>query len=263
MSNTGYAGKDNYQWWIGQVPINQFKDKFFADGSDRVQVRIIGVHDKVKIKDKDLPYAIVERPTTQGSYSRGSTGLSGGEWVRGYFLDSQNQVPVITSILGRSASSDIIDVIEVKTKGTTEFKNVSVYNADGYSAKSHRILGGPKPTAPATPTKDEFKSVKDGQDAQTKVANENLAYESATKTNATDPDSRIGSPDNPVTSSTSLTSAITSNTNQQSIRTNVAPTPEQISAANERGLRFSPFRPGSSAAQNNPGGGIFKNSTLE
>lgn len=161
MANIGFTGKDNFQWWIGQVAINQLDDRYNPDGWDRVHVRIIGVHDKkgTKIKDADLPWAIVERPPSQGSYNRGSLGLSGGEWVRGYFLDPYNQIPVITAVLTRSASTDLVDLNDVKTNKSTEFNNVSIYNA-GFSAKAHRVIGGAKPSGPATPTRPEFDAAK-------------------------------------------------------------------------------------------------------
>jgi hypothetical protein len=164
MSNTGFTGKDNFQWWIGQVAVNQLEDRYNPDGFDRVRVRIVGIHDKSgsKLPDSKLPWAMVERPTTQGSFNRSTTGLAGGEWVRGYFLDAYNQVPVITAILTRSESGEIIDLDEVKQKGSTEFKNVVSYNF-GFNPPSHKILGGAKPTEPAIPSQEDFNKAKNSQ----------------------------------------------------------------------------------------------------
>ena len=49
-----------------------------------------------EILDNDLPWAIVEQPTTTGMRNGASMGLHGGEWVKGYYLDEGEQIPVIT-----------------------------------------------------------------------------------------------------------------------------------------------------------------------
>lgn len=159
--NIGFAGI-NYQWFIGQVPPNQTLDKTDPDGwGDRVKVRIVGIHDKsgTVTPDEQLPWAIVERPTTQGNASRGSTGLTGGEWVRGYFLDPFNQVPVITAVLGRGTYEHNISLEEAKQKKSTEFKNITRFNS--YSPHNGQVISGEKPAQPAQPTKQEFDGAKD------------------------------------------------------------------------------------------------------
>jgi len=143
--NIGFAGI-NYQWFIGQVPPDQILDKTDPNGwGDRVKVRIVGIHDKsgVTIPDEKLPWAIVERPTSQGNASRGSTGLTGGEWVRGYFLDPFNQVPVITSVLARGTYENNVSLEIVKERKSTEFQNVTRYNS--FSPYAGQRLGSEKP----------------------------------------------------------------------------------------------------------------------
>ena len=160
-ANIGFAGI-NYQWFIGQVPPNQTLDKTDPDGwGDRVKVRIVGIHDKsgTVTPNDQLPWAIVERPTTQGNASRGSTGLTGGEWVRGYFLDPFNQVPVITAVLGRGTYENNISLEEVKTQKSTEFKNITRYNAS--QPHSGQVIGSDKPTETAQPTKQDFDKAKE------------------------------------------------------------------------------------------------------
>jgi hypothetical protein len=160
-ANIGFAGI-NYQWFIGQVPPNQTLDKTDPDGwGDRVKVRIVGIHDKsgTVTPNDQLPWAIVERPTTQGNASRGSTGLTGGEWVRGYFLDPFNQVPVITAVLGRGTYENNVSLEEVKTQKSTEFKNITRYNAS--QPHSGQVIGGDKPTESAQPTKQDFDKAKE------------------------------------------------------------------------------------------------------
>ncbi len=167
MENIGFAGI-NYQWFIGQVPPNQTLDKTDPDGwGDRVKVRIVGMHNKsgAITPDEQLPWAIVERPTSQGNASRGSTGLTGGEWVRGYFLDPFNQVPVITAVLGRGTYENNVSLEIVKTRKSTEFENITRYNS--FPPYSGQTRGGNKPTAPAQPTKQEFEQAKDSMSLDT------------------------------------------------------------------------------------------------
>lgn len=161
MENIGFAGL-NYQWFIGQVPPNQTLDKTDPDGwGDRVKVRIVGIHNKsgAITPDEQLPWAIVERPTSQGNASRGSTGLTGGEWVRGYFLDPLNQVPVITAVLGRGTYENSASLQIVKERKSTEFENITRYNS--FPPYSGQTRGGNKPITPAQPTKQEFDGAKD------------------------------------------------------------------------------------------------------
>ena len=161
VDNIGFAGI-NYQWFVGQVPPNQILDKTDPDGwGDRVKVRIVGIHDKAGTitPDNQLPWAIVERPTSQGNSSRGSTGLTGGEWVRGYFLDPFNQVPVITAVLARGTYENNISLQEAKQKKSTGFKNITRYNS--FSPHNGQLIGGEKPTEPAQPTKQDFDKAKE------------------------------------------------------------------------------------------------------
>lgn len=167
MENIGFTGI-NYEWFIGQVPPNQTLDKISVDGwGDRVKVRIIGRHNKSGsiTPDEKLPWAIVERPTTQGNASRGSTGLTGGEWVRGYYLDPFKQVPVIVSVLARGTYENNVPLTVVKERKSTEFENVTRYNAFGPHAGQR--LGADKPEQSASissdskPTKQEFEKAKE------------------------------------------------------------------------------------------------------
>ena len=172
MENIGFAGL-NYQWFIGQVPPNQTLDKTDPDGwGDRVKVRIVGIHNKsgAITPDEQLPWAIVERPTSQGNASRGSTGLTGGEWVRGYFLDPLNQVPVITAVLGRGTYENSTSLQIVKERKSTEFENITRYNS--FPPYSGQMRGGNKPTTPAQPTKQEFGQAKDSMTSKLSTSTE-------------------------------------------------------------------------------------------
>jgi hypothetical protein len=180
MENIGFTGI-NYEWFIGQVPPNQTLDKTNVDGwGDRVKVRIVGRHNKSGsiTSDEQLPWAIVERPTSQGNASRGSTGLTGGEWVRGYYLDPFKQVPVIVSVLARGTYENNAPLTVVKERKSTEFENVTRYNAFG--PHSGQIIGGDKPTESAQPTKQDFDKAKEIPKDQKDIQN-NKEKTSSTK----------------------------------------------------------------------------------
>ena len=114
-NNTGYDFGSN-KWFLGQVPpeSNQHYgvEWDYAHG-DRVKVRIPGMHpmasneDATELLDKDLPWAIVAKPTTHGNRNNQSSGIWGGEWVIGFFMDEDCQIPVITQVLGMNDKGEI------------------------------------------------------------------------------------------------------------------------------------------------------------
>jgi hypothetical protein len=266
--NIGFVGHD-YKWFIGQVPPNQLANKTEKGAwGDRVKIRIQGYHPAgPEITDENLPWAIIAKPTSQGSYNYGSTGLAGGEWVIGFFLDESCQIPVITHILGATKVENVTTLEEAKKAGTTYLKNVTRYNY-GITAANHQQKGGAKPAAAAKPTKEEVeKSVPENKDApiekpitesgQQKAAEEAKAVESQKPTSTSSTSSTYGSPENPIKNSADLNSAISVKSDGSSlIRTNVQPTAEQISSAGKNGYKFTPFKDGSP-------GGSFTNSLLE
>jgi hypothetical protein len=113
-NNTGYGfgGKP----FLGQVPpeSNQHYGVDFKDQhGDRVKVRIPGMHpmessdDAYELCNEDLPWAIVARPTTHGNRNYQSSGIWGGEWVIGFFMDEDCQIPVITQVLSNHEKGEI------------------------------------------------------------------------------------------------------------------------------------------------------------
>ena len=101
MFKPGFFGINPQRWFIGQVPLNQVENKVSkVKWGDRVKVRIMGYHPKDGdiLKDDDLPWAIVLKPTSQGSLNRGSTAIVGGEWVIGIFLDDDYENGIAKSI---------------------------------------------------------------------------------------------------------------------------------------------------------------------
>lgn len=145
-SNTGYTLNTN-KWFLGQVPDNQnqfVKNSIWDDThGDRVKVRIPGMHpmssndDATEVINDNLPWAIVAKPTTQGSRNYQSLGIWGGEWVIGFFMDEDCQIPVITQVLGNNLTEyELTESIN----GTTQGKRVTRYNS-GLVAGPHQVRG--------------------------------------------------------------------------------------------------------------------------
>jgi len=112
----GFAGKDGFYWWIGQVETG--KD---IKNSNRYKVRIVGQHLKscTAIPYDDLPWATIMLPVTHPS-SLGNSNytpakLQKGDWVIGFFLDgASGQHPVIMGQMQRVTSSTKNDKLETK-----------------------------------------------------------------------------------------------------------------------------------------------------
>ena len=130
-NNTGYDFGNN-KWFLGQVPpeSSQHYGKEYPDAhGDRVKVRIPGMHptgsndDAYELCNEDLPWAIVAKPTTHGSRNYQSSGIWGGEWVIGFFMDEDCQIPVITQVLGVNIQNGI-----KKSDCTTLGQLVNRYN---------------------------------------------------------------------------------------------------------------------------------------
>ena len=145
-------------FFIGQVPPNwteYLQNGTWSDAhNNRVKVRIPGKQSQgPEILDKDLPWAIVAQSTSAGNRNGTSTGLSGGEWVIGFYLDENEQLPVIMQVLGKNEVSGA--KIKASENGTTQFRDVSRFNSS-LVAQAHQITGGPEPDKPAEPSKEDF-----------------------------------------------------------------------------------------------------------
>ena len=164
--NTGYAIGNN-KWFLGQIPPCQnqhVKSAIWTDAhGDRVKVRIPGMHptssedEKRELLDDDLPWAIVAKPTTSGNRNAQSTGLWGGEWVFGFFLDEECQIPVITQILGNNLNDG--EDIRRSINGTTGGKRVDGYNT-GRDPNQAEVTGAPRQTSQTKPTSTQFDKAK-------------------------------------------------------------------------------------------------------
>jgi hypothetical protein len=147
FANTQFVG-NNYKWFIGQVPPskNQYQkdDIKWSDAwGDRVKVRIPGIHPQDNtIKDDDLPWAIIAKPTSQGNFNGGSTGIMGGEWVIGFFMDESNQIPIITHVLGVNIVGNAADAQKLKQLGSTFFQHIRRYDGTGLAPGNSEVSGG-------------------------------------------------------------------------------------------------------------------------
>ena len=149
-------------FFIGQVPPNwteYLQNGTWSDAhNNRVKVRIPGKQSQgPEVLDQDLPWAIVAQSTSAGNRNGTSTGLSGGEWVIGFYLDENEQLPVIMQVLGKNEVSGA--KIKASENGTTQFRDVSRFNS-GQVAQAHQITGGPRknrdgPAVPSEKDKEE------------------------------------------------------------------------------------------------------------
>lgn len=159
----GFIGS-NFKWFIGQVPPNQnqiLKDvNWYTAWGNRVKVRIVGRHPKEGqfLSDNNLPWAIVAKATSQGYLTGGSTGIIGGEWVTGFYLDSDStnpQIPVITHVLDINTDER---GIKESINGSTEFKKVDRYWM--FKPGPHQKVGGTSPSSQAKLSSDAYESAK-------------------------------------------------------------------------------------------------------
>lgn len=167
-------------FFLGQVPPNwteYLQNGTWSDAhNNRVKVRIPGKHSKgPEILDKDLPWAIVSQSTSTGNRNGASSGLSGGEWVIGFYLDEDEQLPVIMQVLGKNEVSGA--KIKASENGTTQFRDVSRFAS--FTAPSTMLKGGPPPKAPAVPDKEDFEKAKQSLPSPEEAAEAKATEEAA------------------------------------------------------------------------------------
>jgi hypothetical protein len=104
-------GSDGFNWWVGQIETNKNDD---PKKSGRYRVRIVGQHlkDCDSTPTNELPWANVMMPVTapftDGLTSGASIGLEQGNWVVGFYMDSDKQKPIIMGSVGHTKASTII-----------------------------------------------------------------------------------------------------------------------------------------------------------
>ena len=158
--NPGFFGKKPLKWWIGQVPLGQTENKTHPDKwGDRVQVRIYGhdPKDGALLADEDLDWAIVLKPTSQGSLNKGSTAIGGGEMVMGFFMnDTPPRVPVIVGVIGRTDTSYEINYTQQQSQNSTEFKVPNIFAGRNVCAEWNYGAGPPSGDTPFVPDQSSF-----------------------------------------------------------------------------------------------------------
>ena len=151
------------RFWVGQVPPYQdnSKDDPYKWGN-RVKVRIVGVHPQsgATTPDSHLDYAMVPHPTSQGSFSRGSTGIIGGEMVFGMYMNREGDEwkdPIILGVFPRTLGVFDITAEEAQQNLSTEFKRIQPFWGD-IQPQAWQIQGGPESTSqePTVPTPAAF-----------------------------------------------------------------------------------------------------------
>ena len=182
-------------FFLGQVPPNwteYLQNGTWSDAhNNRVKVRIPGKHSKgPEILDKDLPWAIVSQSTSTGNRNGASSGLSGGEWVIGFYLDEDEQLPVIIQVLGKNEVSGA--KIKASENGTTQFRDVSRFAS--FTAPSTMLKGGPPPKAPAVPDKEDFEKAKQGLSSPEEAAEAKATEEAAEAAEAAEAKAAEASP---------------------------------------------------------------------
>jgi len=145
-------GSDGFSWWIGQVVSPTFR----ADGtkdpkrSGRYKVRIVGHHPKScnAVAVDDLPWAITMMPVTSpysaGAVRSSTPRLEPGDWVIGFFLDREQQQPVIMGSIGQVANTGELEEDPDPSGDCKEFKTFLDPNV--------RTLDQPEKTSENNPT---------------------------------------------------------------------------------------------------------------
>ena len=87
-----FAGLNGFVWWVGEV-----EDTADPLALGRCKVRIFGWYDTGLIKTVDLPWA---HPMYPLNNSRTLSPPDIGEWVVGFFMDSESgQFPIMMGVL--------------------------------------------------------------------------------------------------------------------------------------------------------------------
>ena len=146
ISKQDFFGKDGTaRWFIGKVPLGQEINKTnLYKWGDRVQVRILGSDPASgrELNDQKLRWAMVLKPGSQGTLNQGSTGIIGGEWVIGIFLDDAKEQLMIIGVLGRIDPKYYVTYEDQLQNGSDEFKPTKNYWG-AMKAQVYHTSGGP------------------------------------------------------------------------------------------------------------------------
>ena len=105
-------GSDGFSWWIGQIESERSADPKKAG---RYKVRIVGQHLKScdSMPTEELPWAMTMLPVTTPYSDSNRTGASSnlhiGDWVIGFYLDSdEKQIPIVMGSIGHVPGSTVV-----------------------------------------------------------------------------------------------------------------------------------------------------------
>ena len=122
---------NSMSWWVGEVV-----DVNDPDQSGRVRVRVFGRHDdKNNIKDEDLHWAMPLQPVTSAAFAKIGTsplGLVKGSKVMGFWIDRDQQYPVIWGSFGKAG-----DALPGVTDNNTEKVDTSKGSIPGEIGRAH------------------------------------------------------------------------------------------------------------------------------
>lgn len=165
VSSNKNSNSNPFPRWVGQVAINQTENQTSKDGVGiRVRVRILysslpdglGTHSQdAKIRDEDLPLAMIQMPTICGYGNRMDTGIVGGETVSGYFMNGDIRIPVIDGVLVRTVSQNQLTAQEAKRLGSSYGKRINPFSQNKNLSSSTNRLSGPPTTEIARPSERE------------------------------------------------------------------------------------------------------------
>ena len=152
LSKIDFAGKDGFNWFIGQVTTDpKWREKCEESGY-RAKVRIVGVHPPDKeIPDSELPWATFLLPPSLGmgnNYGGQSFCLQGGETVMGFFLDGEEmQQPVVFGGMPQSSFvGEPVSYEKAVSDETSKFEPISFKQAYEYGAHI-KLTGDGKPNS--------------------------------------------------------------------------------------------------------------------
>lgn len=170
----GFAGRDGFYWWIGQV---ETEDN--VKNSNRYRVRIVGQHVKscTAVPVGDLPWAVVMLPVTapssEGNSNYSPAKLQKGDWVVGFFLDgAEGQHPVIMGNLQKVTNSNKeTDVSSNKSSSECLAFTRYVPPTNPYVALSDKSKSDQRPT-----NNNPVPAVVEASNDQANVTNQSARY---------------------------------------------------------------------------------------
>jgi len=142
ISPSSKIGNDGFSWWVGQVE-GTAADEKNNKGGYRYKVAIVGRTPKKgdEVTTADLPWADVMMPVNQpfapGNITGAAAQLTPGCWVLGFYLDHDQNKPMIMGSIGQTpGSTSLIQEIRTDDEENRRFETGSrsgMYQVDPYT----------------------------------------------------------------------------------------------------------------------------------